>query len=56
MEGLELNYLIYNKEILAIVKGIEKWYLLLLRLTDLFEVLTNYYALQYFMTKWLLIA
>ena len=54
MEGPELNYPIYNKELLAIVRGVEEWYLLLLRLTDLFEVLTNHYTLQYFITKRLL--
>ena len=54
MGGPELNYPIYDKELLAIVRGVEEWYPLLLGLTDLFEVLTDHYALQYFITKRLL--
>ena len=54
MNGPEGNYLIYDKELLAIVRTCEEWYPLLLGIQSQVEVLTDHHALQYFMTKKLL--
>jgi transposase InsO family protein len=54
MSGPECNYPIHDKELLAIVRGIEEWYPLLMGARGQIEVLTDHHALQYFMTKKLL--
>ena len=47
----ELNYCIHDKELLAIVRSLEKWEPELLSLQEPFVVVTNHRALEYFMTK-----
>lgn len=54
MSGPEGNYPIHDKELLAIVRGVEEWYPLLLGASSRVEVLTDHHALQYFMMKKLL--
>lgn len=48
------NYDIHNKEILAIMNCLSNWRLELMSLANTFGVLTDYRALEYFMTKRLL--
>ena len=47
----ELNYFIHDKELLAIVRALEEWEPELLSLPEPFVVVTDYRALEYFMTK-----
>ena len=47
----ELNYFIYDKELLAIVHALEEWEPELLSLQEPFSVVTDHRALEYFMTK-----
>ncbi|MBW0538949.1 hypothetical protein O181_078664 [Austropuccinia psidii MF-1] len=47
----ELNYEIHNKEILGIVWALKCWRDFLVSLSSSFEVLTNHYSLQYFMSS-----
>jgi len=45
----ERNYKIHDKEILAVIRGLENWQHLLEDVTYKFEVWTNYKNLEYFM-------
>ena len=47
----ELNYFIHDKELLRIVRALEEWEPALLSLQELFVVVTDHRALEYFMTK-----
>ena len=47
---VEMNYPIYNKEILAIVQAFEHWHLELKGTDHLVEVLIDYKALEYFIS------
>ncbi|MBW0477873.1 hypothetical protein O181_017588 [Austropuccinia psidii MF-1] len=47
----ELNYEIHNKELLGIAWALKRWRAFLLSLSDSFEVLTDQYSLQYFMSS-----
>ncbi|MBW0521474.1 hypothetical protein O181_061189 [Austropuccinia psidii MF-1] len=47
----ELNYEIYNKELLVIVWALKHWRAFLLYLSSSFEVLTDHSSLQYFMSS-----
>ena len=47
---IELNYLIYNKEILAIVRALRQWRAELLGTSTTIKVLTDYCSLEYFMS------
>ncbi|MBW0491540.1 hypothetical protein O181_031255 [Austropuccinia psidii MF-1] len=47
----ELNYEIHYKELLGIVWALKCWRAFLLSLSSSFEVLTNHYSLQYFMSS-----
>ncbi|MBW0491351.1 hypothetical protein O181_031066 [Austropuccinia psidii MF-1] len=47
----ELNYEIYDKELLGIVWALEGWRAFLLSLSNPFEVLTDHSSLQYFITS-----
>ncbi|MBW0506823.1 hypothetical protein O181_046538 [Austropuccinia psidii MF-1] len=46
-----LNYEIYDKELLGRVWALKHWRAFLLALSSPFEVLTNHYSLQYFMSS-----
>ena len=48
---VELNYFIYDKELLAIVRALEEWEPELLSLQEPFAVVTDHRGLEYFMTK-----
>jgi hypothetical protein len=52
MSLAEQNYIIHNKEMLAIIRALEEWRLELVRLQreDQFKILSNHRALEYFMT------
>jgi len=52
----EINYLIYNKEMLAIVRAFEHWRLELEGTDHPVEVLTDHKALEYFMSTKSLLA
>ena len=45
-----MNYLIYNKEMLAIIQAFEHWRLELKGIDYLVEVLIDYKALEYFIS------
>ena len=45
----ERNYEIHNKEMLAVIRGLENWRYLLESAKFKFEVWTNYKNLEYFM-------
>ena len=49
---MELNYDIYNKEILAIILALQEWRAWLegLQIVEPFQVYSDYQALKYFMT------
>ncbi|MBW0492957.1 hypothetical protein O181_032672 [Austropuccinia psidii MF-1] len=47
----ELNYEIYDKEPFGIVWALKSWRAFLLSLSNPFEVLTDHYSLQYFMSS-----
>ncbi|MBW0528022.1 hypothetical protein O181_067737 [Austropuccinia psidii MF-1] len=47
----ELNYEIYDKELLGIVWALKHWRAFLLSPSDSFEVLTDHYSLQHFMSS-----
>ena len=47
---LELNYNIYNKELLAIVTVLKKWRAFLQGITELFIIKTDYKNLTGFLT------
>ncbi|MBW0510773.1 hypothetical protein O181_050488 [Austropuccinia psidii MF-1] len=47
----ELNYEIHDKELLGIVWALKGWRAFLLSLSSSFEVLTNHYSLQYFLSS-----
>ncbi|MBW0485304.1 hypothetical protein O181_025019 [Austropuccinia psidii MF-1] len=47
----ELNYEIHDKELLGIVWALKCWRAFLISLSSPFEVLTNTYSLQYFMSS-----
>ena len=46
----ELNYNIYNKELLDIVTALKKWKAFLYSTTELFKVITDYKNLVGFLT------
>jgi len=48
MKLAEINYEIYNKELLTIVKALTKWRQYLLDATERFEVRTDHENLKYF--------
>jgi hypothetical protein len=50
MTLLELNYNIYNKELLAIITVLKKWRAFLQRTTELFIIKTDYKNLTGFLT------
>jgi hypothetical protein len=50
MTGAELNYLIYNKEMLAIISSFQHWRPHLEGTLQTIEVLSDYKALEYFMS------
>jgi hypothetical protein len=52
MQAAELNYDIYNKELLAIVLAIKEWraWLKGLQAKELFLLYSDHRALEYFMT------
>ena len=56
MALIETNYPIYNKEMLTIVKALQYWRTELEGTKDHIEVITDYKALEYFMTTKLLSA
>jgi ribonuclease HI len=56
MAPAETNYLIYNKEMLAIIKALQYWRAKLKGTKDHIEVVTDHQALEYFMTSKLLSA
>ena len=49
MTPAELNYLVYNKELLAIVKSFQQWRADLVRTNTVVRVWTDHKALEYFM-------
>ena len=51
MAPAETNYPIYDKELLAIVKALQHWRAELEGTKDHVEVVTDYKALEYFMTS-----
>jgi uncharacterized protein Usg len=52
----ETNYLIYDKEMLAVVKALQHWRTELEGIADTVKVITDYKALEYFMSSKLLSA
>ena len=46
----ECNYMIHNKELLAIVRAFEEWHIELEGLQQPLQVYSDYKALEYFMT------
>ena len=54
MYGAEMNYPIYDKELLAVVRVLVYWRSELIGLEMPFSVITDYEALKYFSTKRLL--
>ena len=52
----KLNYPIYNKKILVIVSGFLNWRVELEDTTDQIKIVSNYKALEYFITTKALIA
>jgi hypothetical protein len=51
MNPAECNYMIYDKELLAIVRAFEEWRFELSGTDGVIQVLTDHQALQYFMTS-----
>ena len=47
----EYYYLIYDKEMLVIVRAFEEWKIELTGITKRFKVLIDHRALEYFITK-----
>ena len=47
----ELNYPIYNKELIAIIEGLKFWRAKLIGLEYIFTIIMNYKAFKYFITK-----
>jgi len=54
MQGAEYNYPIQDKEMLAVVRALMVWRPELVGLRELFLVVTDHKALEYFGTKRLL--
>ena len=50
MTLIELNYNIYNKELLSIVAVLKKWRAFLYNIIELFRVITDYKNLTEFLT------
>ena len=48
LNGAERNYMTYDKEMLAIMRGIEEWRALLLGVKDPFEIWTDHQNLVYY--------
>jgi hypothetical protein len=42
------NFMTYDKEMLAIMRALEEWRSLLIRVTEPFKILTNHHNLTYF--------
>ena len=51
MASAECNYKIHNKEILVIIRVFEQWRAELIAVYSKIQVYSDYYALEYFMTK-----
>jgi len=49
LNEMERNYEIHNKEILAIIRGLEVWRYLLEEAQSKFEIWTDHINLEYFM-------
>ncbi len=47
---IEVNYLIYNKKILAIVSSFKHWCVYLKGISEVVHIMTDHKALEYFMT------
>ena len=56
MIDAELNYLIHDKELLAIILSFQHWRVELEGTSQVIEVLSDHKALEYFMTTKALIA
>jgi len=54
MSPAECNYGIGDKELLAIIKALDKWHMYLHQLPQSFTIITDYHNLQNFTTKTLL--
>jgi len=54
MSSAECNYRIGDKELLAIIKALDKWHMYLHQLPQPFTIITNHHNLQNFTTKALL--
>jgi len=57
LNGAERNYTTYDKEMLAIMRGLEEWRALLLGMKDPFEIWTDHRNLVYYrnpkkLTRW----
>jgi hypothetical protein len=52
----ETNYPIYDKEMLAVIKALQHWHAELEGIADAVEVITDYKALEYFISSKLLSA
>jgi len=50
MINAELNYLIYNKEMLAIVLSLLHWRVHFVGTSDVIQIVLDHKALEYFMT------
>ena len=50
MTLIELNYNIYNKELLGIVTALKEWRVFLYSIIELFKIITNYKNLIGFLT------
>ena len=50
MQPAECNYVIHDKELLAIVRAFEEWHIELEGLQQPLQVYSDYKALEYFMT------
>ena len=49
MAPAEYNYLIYNKEILIIIRSLDNWRAELQNIAKKIQIYTDYKALEYFM-------
>jgi hypothetical protein len=50
MINTELNYSIYNKEMLTIVSSFQYWYIYFKKLLDRIQIISDYKILEYFIT------
>ena len=55
MSSEKMHYKIHNKEMLAVIRALQKWWNMLLNLQAIsFIAITDYWALKYFIIKQLL--